>query len=134
MEASFLNEDRFRKKPKNLANDYNGEIKWKDQHIDRIESLGNNPDKEYTLENAQYLPQKFIEKICNDLDNEFQEEINKVIFSYVDNVDRGNAKNLQQLIDYKSINIKSKIDELQMLLREINRVIIRDEEHDYKSI
>lgn len=128
MEASFLNEDRFRKKPKNLANDYNGEIKWKDQHIDRIESLGNNPDKEYTLENAQYLPQKFIEKICNDLDNEFQEEINKVIFSYVDNVDRGNAKNLQQLIDYKSINIKSKIDELQMLLREINRVIIRDEE------
>lgn len=128
MEASFLNEDRFRKKPKNLANDYNGEIKWKDQHIDRIESLGNNPDKEYTLENAQYLPQKFIEKICNDLDNEFQEEINKVIFSYVDNVERGNAKNLQQLIDYKSINIKSKIDELQMLLREINRVIIRDEE------
>ena len=128
MEASFLNEDRFRKKPKNLANDYNGEIKWKDQHIDRIESLGNNPDKEYTLENAQYLPQKFIEKICNDLDNEFQEEINKVIFSYVDNVDRGNAKNLQQLIDYKSINIKSKIDELQKLLREINRVIIRDEE------
>lgn len=128
MEASFLNEDRFRKKPKNLANDYSGEIKWKDQHIDRIESLGYNPDKEYTLENAQYLPQKFIEKICNDLDNEFQEEINKVIFSYVDNVDRGNAKNLQQLIDYKSINIKSKIDELQMLLREINRVIIRDEE------
>ena len=128
MEASFLNEDRFRKKPKNLANDYSGEIKWKDQHIDMIESLGNNPDKEYTLENAQYLPQKFIEKICNDLDNEFQEEINKVIFSYVENVDRENAKNLQQLIDYKSINIKSKIDELQMLLREINRAIIRDEE------
>lgn len=128
IEASFLHEDRFRKKPKNLANDYNGEVKWKDKHLDIIESLGNNPDKEYTIENAQYLPQKFIEKICNDLDNEFQEEINKVIFSYVDNVDRGNAKNLQQLIDYKSTSIKSKIDELQMSLREINRIIIKDEE------
>lgn len=128
IEASFLNEDRFRKKPKNLANDYSGEIKWKDNHIDNIESLGNNPDREYTIENAQYLPQKFIEKICNDLDDEFQEEINKVIFSYVDNVDRGNAKNLQQLIDYKSINIKTKTDELQILLKEINRTIIKDEE------
>lgn len=127
-EASFLNDDRFKKKPKQLANDYMEKLQWLDGHIDQIESLGNNIDKEYTIENAQYLPQKFIEKICNDLDNEFQEEINKVIFSYVEETERGTAKNLQQLIQNKSSDIKSKIDELQLELREINRKIIRDEE------
>lgn len=128
LEASFLNENRFMKKPKNLANDYDLEIVWKDSNIDYINTLSTDVSKEYTIENAQYLPQKFIEKICNDLDNEFQDEINKVIFSYVDNIERGNAKNLQQLINNKTVNIKSTIDELQLQLKEINRTIIKDEE------
>ena len=127
-EASFLNENRFMKKPKNLANDYDLEIVWKDSNIDCINTLSTDVSQEYTIENAQYLPQKFIEKICNDLDNEFQDEINKVIFSYVDNIEKGNAKNLQQLINNKTVNIKSAIDELQFQLKEINRTIIRDEE------
>ena len=128
LEASFLNESRFMKRPKNLAGDYELEIVWKDSNIDHINTLSTNVSQEYTIENAQYLPQKFIEKICNDLDNEFQDEINKVIFSYVDNIERGNSKNLQQLIDNKTVNIKNTIDELQLQLKEINRTIIRDEE------
>ena len=127
-EASFLNENRFMKKPKNLADDYKVEIIWKDKNKDEINSLTSNIDQEYTIENAQYLPQKFIEKICNDLDNEFQDEINKVIFSYVDNIERGNTKNLNQLVYEKTTNIRDKIDELQLKLREINRIIIKDEE------
>lgn len=133
LEASFLNENRFMKKPKNLADDYKVEITWRDQNKDEVNSLTSNIDQEYTIENAQYLPQKFIEKICNDLENEFQEEINKVIFSYVDKIERGNTKNLNQLIHEKTINIRNKIDELQLQLREINRNIIKDEEQLTKS-
>ena len=33
--ASFLNDNRFRKMPKNLASDYIAEIKWKDGHLER---------------------------------------------------------------------------------------------------
>lgn len=133
LEASFLNENRFMKKPKNLADDYKVEITWKDQNKDQVNSLVSNIEQEYTIENAQYLPQKFIEKICNDLENEFQDEINKVIFSYVDNVERGNTKNLNQLIHEKTTNIRNKIDELQLKLRDINRKIIKDEEQLAKS-
>lgn len=133
LEASFLNENRFMKKPKNLADDYKVEITWKDKNKDELNSLTSKLDQEYTIENAQYLPQKFIEKICNDLENEFQEEINKVIFSYVDNVERGNAKNLNQLINEKTANIRNRIDELQLQVREINRNIIKDEEQLTKS-
>ena len=32
--ASFLNDNRFRKMPKNLASDYIAEIKWKDGHLE----------------------------------------------------------------------------------------------------
>lgn len=133
LEASFLNENRFMKKPKNLADDYKVEITWKDKNKDELNSLTSKLDQEYTIENAQYLPQKFIEKICNDLENEFQEEINKVIFSYVDNVERGNTKNLNQLIEEKTSNIRNRIDELQLQVREINRKIIKDEEQLTKS-
>ena len=135
-EASFLNNKRFLKSPKNLADDYEMNLIWKDGNIDKVDRLSNSINEEYTIENAQYLPQKHIENICNDLDNDFQEEINKVIFSYVDNTEKGDSKNFQQLIGYKTENIKKTIDELQLKLKDINRIIINDENmktSDYKK-
>ena len=126
-EASFLNVDRFRKPPKNLANDYSGSIKWLDGDLEESVSLG-EIDYGTTIENAQYLPQKFIEKICNDLGNEFQTEINKVIFSYVDTTEKGDAKNLSELISNKSIAKLAVIKDIQSEISDINREIIRLED------
>lgn len=126
-EASFLQVDRFRKPPKNLANDYSGKIRWTDGDIEERISLGLT---EYgtTVENAQYLPQKFIEKVCNDLGDEFQTEINKVIFSYVDTTEKGDAKNLLELIENKSTAMAAAINEIHNELGNINKDIIRLEE------
>lgn len=90
--ASFLNDNRFRKMPKNLASDYIAEIKWKDGHLER-KGLDVN-EFETVIEDAQYLPQKYIEDVCNDIGNIFQEEIDKVIYSYVDRTERGMEKGL----------------------------------------
>lgn len=121
--ASFLNSERFRKSPKKLASDYHGSIKWLDGQVDELETLGLTQYAS-SIENAQYLPQKYIELVCNELGDEFQEEINKVIFSYVDVTEKGNAKNLEELIDSKSATIQSKIKELQIKLNDINCDII----------
>ncbi|MEI6521805.1 MAG: PHP domain-containing protein, partial [bacterium] len=123
--ASFLHQDRFRKKK--LADDYEGLIRWLDGEDDKKISLG---ELKYSssIENAQYLPQKYIESVCNDLDNEFQDEINKVIFSYVDVTEKGTAKNLEELIESKSITLKTQIIDLQKKLSEINDEIITAEE------
>lgn len=126
-EASFLNIERFRKPPKNLANDYSGSIKWLDGDLEENINLG-DVDYGTTIENAQYLPQKFIEKVCNDLGDEFQNEINKVIFSYVDTTDKGDAKNLSELIENKSVAMLAVIKEIQNELSDINREIIRLED------
>lgn len=61
--ASFLNEERFRKRPKNFADDYKGIITWVDGHSEE-DSLGNS-EYESSIEDAQYLPQKYIEVACD---------------------------------------------------------------------
>lgn len=131
-EFSFLHVDRFRKPPKNLANDYSGSIKWLDGDFEEDVSLSET-DYGTTIENAQYLPQKFIEKVCNDLGDEFQTEINKVIFSYVDSTKKGDAKNLLELIENKSVAMLSVIKDTQNEIRDINREIIRLEERSTTS-
>ncbi|MDQ0254123.1 hypothetical protein J2S74_001496 [Evansella vedderi] len=70
------------------------------------------------------MPQKFIERICTDLDKQFQQEINKVIFSYVDSTEKGDAKSLEELIDFKSHPFNSKINSIQSEITEVNKVII----------
>lgn len=125
--ASFLNSQRFRKAPQNLANDYEGNIVWLDGQVDATMSLGQST-RTSTIENAQYLPQKYIEKVCNELGDEFQTEINNVIFSYVDTTERGTAKTLAELVDNKSVSLYKREKGIQGELIEINKKIIHLEE------
>ena len=94
--------------PKNLASDYIAEIKWKDGHLER-KGLDVN-EFETVIEDAQYLPQKYIEDVCNDIGNIFQEEIDKVIYSYVDRTERGSAANLAELVKNKSQMIQIEME------------------------
>ena len=98
--ASFLTASRFRKPPKNYAGDYEGTITWCDGESETLRLDTENYDT--VIESAQYLPQKFIEEVCNDIDSFFQEEIDKVIFSYVDKTERGNASSLSELVRQKA--------------------------------
>lgn len=133
--ASFLNNDRFRKPPEKKANDYIATIQWYDGKTEKDISLG-AVTRDMTIEEAQYLPQKYIESVCNDLSNEFQTEIDQVIFSYVDPSERGDATNLAELIENKSISIHARITGLKNALDICNREIIRLEDRktvQYKS-
>lgn len=102
--ASFLNDNRFRKTPKKYAEDYQGYILWKNGQKDKSINL---LQKEYpsSIERAQYLPQKYIEDVCNNLDNEFQEEIDNVIFSYIDDNKKMGQNSLRDLINAKNSEI-----------------------------
>lgn len=98
--ASFLNDRRFRKAPKKYANDYFATLTWFDGET-RTDSLAVSQNKS-AIEDAQYLPQKYIEDVCNDFGDTFQREIDKVIFSYVDKAERGDAQNLDGLVQLNS--------------------------------
>lgn len=76
------------------------------------------------LEDAQYLPQKYIEDVCNDFEDVFQKEIDKVIFSYVDKTERGEAQNLDELVRMKSKPLEIRFQNARTKLKDINRRII----------
>ena len=122
-DASFLNENRFRKMPKNLAGDYIAEIKWKDGHSEQKRL--DVSEFESVIEDAQYLPQKYIEDVCNDIGNIFQEEIDKVIYSYVDRTERGSATNLSELVKNKSQIIHIEMEGICEEIKRLNEYIIR---------
>ena len=115
--ASFLNTNRFKKEPKNYSNDYIGRLCWADGVT--VEMSLSEDGSATTIEDAQYLPQKYIEDTCNNIDDGFQDEINKVIFSYVDRVERGEAQDLQELVKQKAkpieLNIQADIDRIKKL-------------------
>lgn len=121
--ASFLNETRFRKPPKNFAYDYQATVIWADGETQ--DARLSDVETGTTVENAQYLPQRYIEKVCNDIEDFFQQEINRVIFSYVDRSERGDALNLDELVQQRSKQIEANIEAVRVALREINGRIIK---------
>lgn len=123
--ASFLNSDRFRRIPKNYASDYNASIKWADGHEDSL--LLDVSEYSSTVEDAQYLPQKYIEEVCNDIGDTFQTEIDKVIFSYVDRSERGDATNLGELVSLRSKALEIEASQITDEIENINAAIIKIE-------
>lgn len=120
--ASFLNESRFRKPPKNYANGYRAAITWADGET--RSAMLSDVDVGTTVEDAQYLPQRYIEEVCNDIESVFQCEIDKVIFSYVDRSERGDALNLEQLVQQRAKQIETSIEAGQAVLRDLNSQIL----------
>lgn len=119
--ASFLNEDRFKKQPKTYAKEYEAKLIWNDGH----ESIFNlNENVPTTIEDVQYLPQQFIELVCNDIEDQFQTEIDKVIFSYVDVTERGEAKDLESLVHQRSNHINTEESRIKDNLSDLNTKII----------
>lgn len=121
--ASFLNDQRFRKLPQNYSADYIAKIIWKDSHEE--ESLLSLEEYSSVIENAQYLPQRYIEQICNEIGGVFQNEIDKVIFSYVDITERADAKDLKELVAIKSQALLISLQKIQNELDSINDDIIK---------
>ena len=129
--ASFLNDRRFRKLPKNYANDYSATLTWFDGEI-CTDSLGANSNKN-VVEDAQYLPQKYIEDVCNDFGDIFQKEIDKVIFSYVDKVERGEAQSLDELVQLQSKSLDIRFQDERLKLADINSRIVKLEKKKTKG-
>jgi ABC-type lipoprotein export system ATPase subunit len=105
--SSFLHKERFCKEDKNYAKDYHSKLTWCDDSESEKITLDEKIDD---VQKAEYLPQKHIEDICNDLENKsFQDEINKVIFSYIDNAERLETTSLSDLLSKKTVIIDEEI-------------------------
>lgn len=121
---SFLSKNRFAKEDKKFNLDYEGELIWYDGEMHKSEDFSLLNDMQ-GVPLIRYLPQRYIEETCNSLDKKFQDEIDKVIFSYVDVDNRGSATNLKELVENKQLGISRTMDQIKIDLSSVNEKIIR---------
>jgi hypothetical protein len=117
---SFLNKDKFKKNK--LANNYVAEIKWMDGSVFH-RNLMDEPNLQ-ELERVKCIPQSYLDLLCTSLDEQFQNEIDNVVFSHIDYAEKKDYKNLNDIIVYKTSYIDKQIDDNRKEIRYINKIII----------
>lgn len=128
---SFLEKKKFRKPKPNRSECFNGYLKWADGTIDH-NALCNNPS-ETSVEKIKYLPQSFIEKLCNEDLKDFESELRHVIFSHLSDSDKLGKDNLDELIEIQSEIINADIEEIKGKILTANRKIIDLERKNSES-
>lgn len=121
---SFLNKEKFLKG--RCAGNFTGELHW---YAGDPDTKPLNADTDPSIpENVEYLPQKYLEKICSNIeDDEFRHKLNEVIFGYVEEKDRYGKTSLEDLIDYVANQTKEDIALAQNALHDENEKVVAAE-------
>ena len=122
---SFLNEERFCSPQGNPAGQHRGTLEWENQHtatcaLDSAIESG-------TVPRVRYLPQSYLESVCENGpggDELFARELGEVIFSHVDDPDRLETSNLDELIDLRSAPTRRRLEMLRSEQAEIIRSLL----------
>ncbi len=127
-EFSFLTKDRFRDPRKRLAEQFEATLTWSGGPPSGPVSLNDDPDPQ-AVRRVHYIPQSFLEKICNDIGSgkkdRFYEELQVVIFSHIPEGERFGCSSLKELIDLKSEENQRAIRILKTELERLNTAIER---------
>jgi ABC-type lipoprotein export system ATPase subunit len=129
-ELEFLNDKRFRH-GENKAAHFKAALKWMDNVAPTEIRLDKNADLNRP-ERVRYLPQQFIENLCNEIaegdETSFNHELKKVIFSHVEPEARLQKASLDELISYKVGAFRKAISQTQMTLHSLNEEIFKTEQ------
>jgi len=127
---SFLTDQKFRKKRPNRSECFEAKLMWADGSKEGPILLSQNPDRAIS-EKVKYIPQSFLEKLCNESDEEtFEKELKDVIFSHLPDEEKLGKHTIEELIEYRSEEIQHRIDSLLSELSEINKKIVNLETKD----
>jgi ABC-type lipoprotein export system ATPase subunit len=135
---SFLNETRFRDPKQDKAKHFEAYINW-ESAPGKMKTLDMAVSPQ-DIELVKYIPQNFLERICNDSENkeetDFDKELKKVIFSHVPEEEHLGQDSLDSLLSYKTSETYELINALRNELQKINSNIVTCEEKlspDYRK-
>ncbi len=115
--ASFLNTKRFKKV--GLARNFKAAITWSSGDIDS-KNLFEDVDPT-SKEKVKYLPQRWFEELTNDLEGrEFSKELEKVVYTHLDETEKLGYDSFANLMQYKSSSVDEDISELKSELHDAN--------------
>jgi ABC-type lipoprotein export system ATPase subunit len=106
---SFLNDRRFRNPRNKLAQHFVGALVWHDTTVS--ESFLDQDPSETSVERVKYLPQSYLETLCNELGDggsaTFDTELRKIIYTHVPEDARLGYNSMDDLLDFKVAEIDS---------------------------
>ncbi|MVN77712.1 AAA family ATPase [Hymenobacter sp. HMF4947] len=117
---SFLTNARFKRN--NKASNFKAEIIWHDGN-GQERPLDYTPDNS-SIERVKYIPQQFLEKLCNEQEAEFLSELKKVIFSHIPDELRQNTVTIDELLSNKSEILLGDIETIKLKLNHVNTTIV----------
>jgi ABC-type lipoprotein export system ATPase subunit len=124
---SFLNGQKFRNPRMNVSAHFEAKLTW--ESGDSVTRTLDTPTKEEEVERVKYLPQNYLEKICNEIkagdSSGFDAELKSVIFSHVPQPDRLETETLDELLELKTKRAYETVDILKAQLHEINVQIVK---------
>jgi hypothetical protein len=127
---SFLNKQRFCERNGKLARQFEVRPVWVDG-TETTMALNAKPDLN-GVELVRYIPQTYLEKVCTETEpgqqSEFQIELRKVIFSHISDAERLGKESLDQLIAYKTEELKGQIESARREISRVNTELVRLEE------
>ncbi len=129
---SFLHKTKFRRpRPINKSESFEARLQWLDGNLE-LKKLSDNPNVTSVIK-IKYLPQNFLEKLCNEDLKDFENELRNVIFSHLSDADRIGKNSLDELIEYQSEIINEDISEIKNKIQSSNKEIIELEKKDSES-
>lgn len=127
---SFLTKARFCERNGKLAKQFETSSVW--MNGTNSTALLNAKPNLNGVEQVRYIPQTYLEKVCTETEpgqqSEFQLELRKVIFSHISDADKLDKETLDELIEYKTEELKSQIESARREVSRVNGELIRLED------
>lgn len=125
---AFLTPTKFRMlKPYNRSKQTEASIRWFDNSYSAIKTLDMSSDVTQP-ERVKYIPQNFLETLCTtEDDQQFEGELKKIIFQYLEPAQRFGLNDLDSIINYLTKENTASCSEIQSRIRVINTDIIEKE-------
>ena len=132
-EFSFLTSNKFRIKKGKIAQNFKAQLTWEDGKSYE-KKLSENID-DAAIGSIKYIPQGQFERLTNEIDTaeNFQKEIENVVFSHMPDAERLGAKEFKDLVDITTLSVNSSIRSLNADIETINAKIIELEKKSTKS-
>lgn len=130
---SFLTKKKFREKNGRIAKNFIASLVWQSETI--IPKVLSADADDSAIKDVKYLPQGQFERLTNEISSvqEFQKEIEKVVFSHIDETERLGAHSFADLIAKKKKSVEMELSSLFDDIDTINDEIIKIESKKTKA-
>ena len=123
---SFLHPDKFRRPRERKAEQFRASLHWLSGDVDT--HLLSDAVDPTSVETIKYIPQNYLEAICNEVaggeGSEFDKELKSVIFSHVPDHERLECESFDDLMTFRTNETHEHIALLQRKLRGLNERVV----------